>query len=216
MRGESKMKNLMIMTFASAALIGCNGAPTDVNQPAAPAAATTTAATTAAASSDADTKARQVLADIGSVIHGGDPGARYDLGEALPLHYVDASALRACGQNCSAELLLPASVDRIYPVLLAGQVVASITLHQKDGQWLPSAIGQGGASGQLVESRNQLRQAHHADGDAYALVHVTGLNERFLAHREQSALLLTSLRKGEALTPRAGLDVLHDLATRTQ
>ncbi|HWE27080.1 MAG TPA: hypothetical protein VHB97_03715, partial [Polyangia bacterium] len=139
------MKNLLLMTFASAALVGCTGAPAETNAPAATATATATAASASAnAATDADVVARQVLADVGAVIHGGDPGARYDLGEALPLHYVDATALRACGDHCTAETLLPAAVDRIYPVLLAGKVVASITLHLEDGRWQPSAIGQGG------------------------------------------------------------------------
>ena len=199
------MKTLMMMTFASAALIGCSGAPANTGATTAPA---------NAAASDADTKARQVLADVGAVIHGGDANAPYELGEALPLHYVDPTALRACGEHCAPELLLPASVDRIYPVLLAGQVVASITLHRQDGQWLPSAIGQGGASGQLADARAQLRQTRHADDDAYALVDVTGLHARFLAHREQSAILMTALGKGEALAPRPARDVMHDLATR--
>ena len=207
------MKNLLLMTFASAALIGCNGAPTETNAPAAAATATTASAQ---AATDADVVARQVLTDVGAVIHGGDPGARYDLGEALPLHYVDATALRACGDHCRAETLLPAAVDRVYPVLLAGNVVASITLHQANGRWQPSAIGQGGASGKLADARAQLRQTRHADGDAYALVHVTGANARFMAHREQSALLLTALGKGEALAPRPGLEVLREVATRAQ
>ncbi|HEX4461671.1 MAG TPA: hypothetical protein VIA18_27010 [Polyangia bacterium] len=209
------MKNLLLMTFASAALVGCTGAPAETGTPTAPAATTATTAS-ANAATDADVVARQVLADVGAVIHGGDPGARYDLGEALPLHYVDATALRACGDHCTAETLLPAAVDRIYPVLLAGKVVASITLHLEDGRWQPSAIGQGGASGKLADARAQLRRARHADGDAYALVHVTGVNARFLAHREQSQLLLTSLAKGEPLAPRPGLEVLRDLATPAQ
>ena len=202
------MKTLMMMTFASAALIGCTGAPTATN--------TTAPAATATGASDADAQALRVLSDVGAVIHGGDANARYELGEALPLHYVDPAALRACGEHCAAELMLPASVDRVYPVLLAGKVVASITLHQQDGQWLPSAIGQGGASGQLAEARAQLRLSRHADGDAYALVHVTGMHERFLAHREQSAVLVTALGKGEALTPRPALDVVHELAAHAQ
>jgi hypothetical protein len=201
------MKNLLILTFASAALIGCSGG-TQTSAPAAARATTTDA--------PADAKAKEVLASVGGMLHGGDPNGRYELGEALPLHQVSPSALRECGSSCAPEVLLPGAVDRIYPVLLEGRVVGSITLHQENGAWQPSAIGQGPASGRLVEARNELRRTQHADNDSYALVHVVGLNERFMAHSQQSSMLLTSLRKGQPLAPKAAKEVLADLVARAK
>jgi hypothetical protein len=212
------MKKLLLMAFATAALAACNGPRTE------PAAAPATAAATvnktaAVAGSDAiraDAKAAEVATTIGSVLRGGDPNAHYVLGEALPLHYVHGSALAACGGNCAPEALIGEAVDRIYPVSLDGQFVGSVTLHKVDGEWQVAAIGQGAASGKLAEARAELRRGVAADDNAFAVVQVIGPNVRLLAHREQAALKLTSLVKGESLAPRAAADVFADLAARAQ
>jgi hypothetical protein len=207
------MKKLLLMAFTTVAMAACNGAGTE------PAKTTVTADQPAAAVATdamrADAKAAEVASTIGSVLHGGDPNGRYVLGEALPLYYVHASVLAARGGR-SAESLLGEALDRIYPVSLDGKVVASITLHKVDGEWQPSAIGQGAASGKLADARAELRRTVHGDDDAFAVVHVIGPNARFLAHREQAALKLTALAHGEALAPRAAADVFAELAAHAQ
>ncbi|HEY2746552.1 MAG TPA: hypothetical protein VGL86_18095 [Polyangia bacterium] len=210
------MKKLILMAFTTAAMAACNGAgsaPTTTATAAAGPTATVTATTTDA--SRADAKAAEVASTIGSVLHGGDPDGHYVLGEALPLYYVHQSALASAGR-VPAESLLGEALDRIYPVSLDGKIVGSITLHKVDGQWQPSAIGQGAASGKLADARAELRRAVQADDDAFAVVHVIGPNARFLAHRQSAALQLTALADGEALAPRAAADVFADLAARVQ
>ena len=209
------MKKHLLMMCAGAALAACNGAGTE--PAAATPAATVTRAATAAVSDTlrADAVAADVATTLGSLLHG-DANAAYVVGEALPLYYVHASALGACGTRCAPEALLGQALDRIYPVSLDGKVVASITLHKVDGDWQPSAVGQGAASGKLVAARTELRKSVSADDDSFAVVHVIGPNVRLLAHREQAALKLTTLASGERLAPRAAADVFSDLAARAQ
>src|SRR5262249_46084099 len=94
-------------------------------------------------------------------------------------------------------------------------VVGSITLHEA-GVWVVRAIGVGGASGELSGLRRRLRATRAADGDAYALVHVVGMHERLVLHREQGVERVTSLKAGAEPGARPARAVLGELAERAR
>ena len=95
-------------------------------------------------------------------------------------------------------------------------MVASLTLHEAHGEWVTAAIGRGAASGKLSDLRAELRATRAADGDAYEIVHVNGMNERFLAHRERGVEYVTSTKAGAEKSPRTAQAAFAELGVRAR
>lgn len=161
---------------------------------------------------NADAVAGEALQQVGVLLNGDTTGRSYRLAEPLALRNVRMDALQAFQGGVDPESLVLESHDRIYPVLQGEKVVASITLHQTDAGWAPSVIGEGSASGDLLDARTLLRSEHPVDGGVVDLVFVQGANARFLAYHAHGALLLASLRTVNDLTPRPARDVFGELS----
>ncbi len=208
-------KSSLVLLLAAAVLSACSGSAPEP-EALAPSSVATNTQSASEDAARADAKAIAALSTLGSVLRDRRPGARYELKEAFPLYAVAATELAARGAAEPVDALLRESVDRVYPVLDGVEVVSSITLHKQNGEWDVAVIGEGGGSSDLVSARASLRDAHAADDDAYALVKVVGMNERYLTHRNGGVAFLTSLRGDGARIPRPAMTVLAELAARAR
>jgi hypothetical protein len=205
------MKSMIAVVLTSLLLGACaRSAEDDVVRTSAEA---VSAAAPQRAADPAEAKARLALAEVAEVLGGGKPADAYQLDEGFSLRYLDRAALRSYDGKASLDTLAPEVRDRVYPVLEGGSVVASLTLHETDGVWATRAIGVGAASGKLSDLRRQLRATTAADGDAFAIVHVNGMNERFIVHQEHGVEHATSVKAGTP-TPREAQAVLGELSAR--
>jgi hypothetical protein len=210
--GEWTMKVTIALALIGSVVTGCTATPEGPSSSTSPTVGQSNDDVTAA-----DARALLALPDVARMVAGvALTGGALRLGEPFPLRYVHASSLLQYDGKADGTMLSGVVADRVYPVTQNGQVVASITVHETNGEWQTAAIGQGNASGKLVSLRDALRATHAADSNAYEIVHVIGLNDRFIGHSEGNVRYLTPVQVAADATPRLASSVLGELAIRAR
>lgn len=147
--------------------------------------------------------------------------AAAELGTPIELHYVHFGSLQAHDNTQPASSLLVDGEERVYPVLVNGEVRSSVSLTRQGANWAVASLGNPAYTTAFHELRAEHAAQSGRDLDSYSLVAIPSINQLYVAHTADDELMLTSVFDHttfavEAGATRTGGDLFASLSETAQ
>lgn len=124
-----------------------------------------------------------------------DEVERMTLGEPIPIYFVGLETIQKFNAGDDPNALLGQPHERLYPVLVDGNVRCSLGMKQDGGEWQVTSFGKPGIARGLARVRDNHADASPLEKEDYFAVEIPSLYLIFIGHKTGDALMLTHVHE---------------------